>query len=202
MKKSTYLPLLMFVGSFVPSPVAAGQTPAGISREAQYLDPKQGLTIDALVTMALAQSPSLAAARARIDAARGDRQQAALRPNPTATFEQREQFGGVETQTMVGMAWPLDLFRRGPRVAVAEDTVRIAAFWADDEVRQWSAMVRDRATEVLAALRHLTIADDRARFAKSRADLLAARVEAGAAPQHHHEFLLYASHGADAVVIG
>jgi cobalt-zinc-cadmium efflux system outer membrane protein len=42
-------------------------------------------------------------------------------------------------------------------------------------------MVRERATAVLAAVRHLTTADDRARFARTRADLLAARVEAGAA---------------------
>lgn len=181
MKRSTYSLLLVCVGLCVSSATAEGQTPAVTSREAQYIDPKQGLSIDGLVTMAVTQAPSLAAARARIDAARGDRQQAALRPNPTATFEQREQFGGLETQTMAGMAWPLDLFRRGPRMAVADDALRIAAYWADDEVRRWSAVVRERATEVLAALRQLTIADDRARFAKSRTDLLTARVDAGAA---------------------
>lgn len=161
--------------------VAVAQPPASADRAGQYFDQKDGLTLDALVTMAVTQAPSLAAARARIEAARGARQQAALRPNPTASFEQREQFKGPEAQTMVGLAWPLDLFRRGPRVAVADEALRASEHWADDEVRERAAMVRERATDVLAAIRQLSIAEDRARFAKSRTDLLAARADAGAA---------------------
>lgn len=160
---------------------AAAQPPTSTDRAGQYFDRKEGLTLDALVSMAVTQAPSLAAARARIEAARGARQQAALRPNPTASFEQREQFGGPEAQTMVGLAWPLDLFRRSPRVAAADEAVRTAEYWADDDVRERAALVRERATDVLAALRQLTIAEDRARFAKSRTDVLAARAEAGAA---------------------
>jgi cobalt-zinc-cadmium efflux system outer membrane protein len=162
--------------------VAAAQAPTNTGRAGQYFDQKEGLTLDALVNLAVTQAPSLAAARARIEAARGARRQAALRPNPTASFEQREQFEGPEAQTMVGFVWPLDLFRRGPRVAVADEAVRATEYWADDEVRERAAGVRERATEVLAALRQLTIAEDRARFAKSRTDVLAARAEAGAAP--------------------
>jgi cobalt-zinc-cadmium efflux system outer membrane protein len=180
MTKSPAAILLICATLWSAPAIAADQSPTVADRMAPYIDPKEGLTLDALVTMAIRQAPSLAAARARIDAARGDRQQAALRPNPSASLEQREQFGGLETQTMVGMSWPLDLFRRGPRVAVADESIRIAEYWADDEVRLWAAMVRERATEVLAALRQLTIADDRARFAKTRVDLLAARVDAGA----------------------
>ncbi|HQX80433.1 MAG TPA: TolC family protein, partial [Vicinamibacterales bacterium] len=157
------------------------QAPPPPNRAAQYLDPKEGLTIDALVAMAIERAPALAAARARIDAAAGDRQQAGLRPNPSASVERREQFGGIETQTLLGISWPLDLFRRDARVTAADHLVHQAESKVQDEVREWAAVVRERAAGVLASVRQLEIADSRARFAKTRFELLAARTEAGAA---------------------
>lgn len=174
---------LLFCAAFlagVPGVVHA-QAPALPNRAAQYLDAKEGLTIDALVAMAIERAPALAAARARIDAAAGDRQQAALRPNPSASVERREQFGGLETQTLVGISWPLDLFRRDARVTAADHLVHQAESKAEDEVREWAAVVRERAAGVLASVRQLEIADSRARFAKTRFELLSSRVEAGAA---------------------
>jgi len=165
----------------LPGVARAQATQPPPNRAAQYLDAKEGLTIDALVALAMERAPALAAARARIDAAAGDRQQAALRPNPSASVERREQFGGLETQTLLGMSWPLDLFRRNARVTAADPLVHQAESQVEDEVREWAAVVRDRATGVLASVRQLEIADGRARFSKSRLDLLAARVDAGAA---------------------
>lgn len=170
------LPLLAGVSGAVDA-----QAPPLPNRAAQYLDAKDGLTIDALVVMAIERAPALAAARARIDAAAGDRQQAGLRPNPSASVERREQFGGIETQTLLGLSWPLDLFRRGPRVTAAEHLIHQAESKVEDEVREQAAVVRERAAGVLASVRQLEIADSRARFAKTRFELLAARAEAGAA---------------------
>ena len=163
----------------VPVVATAQTTPPG--PVAQYIDADRGLSLDALVALALEQAPALAAARARVDVATGRQTQASLRPNPKALAERREQFGGIDTQTTIGMSWPLDLFRRDARVAVAAHAVRTAELMADDEVRERAALVRGWAADVLAAVRHLEIAVEQEGFARTRFDLLAARAESGAA---------------------
>ena len=52
--------------------------------------------------------------------ARGMSLQADLRANPTLSFELRQEPGGTDNATDVGIEWPLELFRRGARVAVAD----------------------------------------------------------------------------------
>jgi len=148
----------------------------------RYVDAHEGLTIDALVALARERAPSLQAVRERIGIAEGERRQAALRPNPSAALERREQFVGLDTQTSVGLTWPLDLFRRGARVAVADHAVRGATFMADDEARVLGAMVRERAADVLSAVRQLEVVTRIAQASRERLDLLTSRVDAGAAP--------------------
>ena len=69
-------------------------------------------TIEQLVATALERSPDIRAARTAVAAASGQLTQAGLRPNPTLTGSQL-QMTGTQHQTLVGIEWPLDLFR-GP----------------------------------------------------------------------------------------
>ena len=64
-----------------------------------YLDPVNGLTLDDAIARALAQEPSLRAARSQIDVTRGLREQAGLRPNPALSFSQQQEPSGTDNQT-------------------------------------------------------------------------------------------------------
>lgn len=162
--------------------LAGAQTPAPTSIASKYVDAREGLTIEALVALSHERAPGLQAMRARIGIAEGERQQASLRPSPSAAVERRDQFGGADNQTSVSLTWPLDLFRRGARVAVAEHAVRGATFAADDEERVRGAMVREGASDLLAAVRQLEVVTRIAQASRERLDLLTSRVDAGAAP--------------------
>lgn len=139
-----------------------------------------GLSIEALVAMAMDRAPVLAAAAARIDVADGERRQASLRANPIAGADRREQFGGADTQTTFSLTMPLDLFRRDARVAVADQTVQQAAAMAQLERVHRAALVRVRAAELLAAVRQLGVVRQLGQAARSRLDMLRARAETGA----------------------
>lgn len=157
--------IMLVVGAGVGSDVHA-QTPVS--------------AIEALVQTALASSPVMAEARAGVDVARADRLQASLRPNPTAAVDRRAQSGGRETQTSIGLAQSLDLFRRGPRVAVADHEVRVAEAQAELVAVERAFRVRQQAARVLAARRLVSVLERQATAMRSRVDLLTARVEAGA----------------------
>src|SRR5262245_16594463 len=75
------------------------------------LDPVGGRTVDQLVATALERSPELLAARSAIDAARGQRQQAALLRNPLATTTWRERLKGSDHEAMFAVEWPLNQLR-------------------------------------------------------------------------------------------
>jgi cobalt-zinc-cadmium efflux system outer membrane protein len=95
-----------------------------MAAQSRVVDPS-ALTIEQAIDEALRSEPALAAARAEIDAARGERRQAALRPNPAVMYEQREQAGGADRQTSITMELPLDLFRRGARIDAAYRQVAV-----------------------------------------------------------------------------
>ena len=123
-------------------------SPGEAQTAASFVDSENGVSLDQAVARALAQEPSIRAARASIDVARGMRLQAGLRRNPSISAEIREEPSGTDNQTMVSVEWPLDLFRRAGRVAVAD--------------REWAA------TELSMADRErLLIADVRARFGEA-----------------------------------
>ena len=140
-----------------------------------------GMSIEALVAMALERAPMIEAARRRIEVAEGQRAQASLRPNPVVAADRREQFGGADSQTAFSLTVPLDLFRKDARVAVADHDVRRADALAALERVNRAAAVRVRATQVLAAARQLDVVRQVAQAARTRLDILTARVEAGAA---------------------
>jgi outer membrane protein, heavy metal efflux system len=169
---------LMMLATLV-STAAAAQPPASPST-ARHVDLVNGLSLDQAIARALDQEPSLRAARSQIDVARGMREQSSLRPNPTVSFERREEPQGTDNQTMVSLEWPLDLFRRDARVAVADRQVSAAELAVADRRRLLIAAVRARYGEVLAGLRDLRLFDDLVAASARQHDLLRARVDEGA----------------------
>lgn len=152
--------------------MAQAQTPAVSST---------GLSIEALVAMALERAPMVEAARRRIEVAEGQRTQASLRPNPVVGVDRQEQLGGADSQTRFSLTVPLDLFRRDARVAVADHDVRRADALAALARIDRAAAVRIQATQVLAAMRQRDVVRQVAQAARTRFELLTARVESGAA---------------------
>jgi len=182
------------IGMFMVAAVALAG-PARAQQEAssalatQYVDERAGLGLDAAIALALAREPSLRAVRADIEIGHGLRQQASLRPNPTVTFERRDEPTGTDSQTSVGVAWPLDLFRRSARVQTAEQGLQVAQFAATDRERLLAADVRMRYGAAAAAVRDVTVAEEILAAAQRQWDLVRARVDVGASPPLERDLL-------------
>jgi outer membrane protein, heavy metal efflux system len=149
---------------------------------ARFVDRINGLSLDQAVARALQLEPSLQAARTGIDVAKGMRQQAALRPSPSVSFERREEPAGTDNQTMVAVEWPLDLFRKSGRVTVAEREVTAAEQAVADRQRLLAADVRMRYGELLVAVRELAVLDELVSATRRQHELLRSRVAEGATP--------------------
>ena len=162
----------------VPTPIAQ-----------RYVDPVNGLSLEQAIARALEQEPSLRAARAEIDVARGMRLQASLRPNPRVSFERREEPGGTDNQTTIAVEWPLDLFRRDRRIAVAERNVTAVQLAVADRELLLAAEVRMRYGDVLAMVRDVAIFDELVTATRRQHELLRARVEEGATPPLERDLL-------------
>jgi cobalt-zinc-cadmium efflux system outer membrane protein len=162
---------------------AAAQTPGpGQPAAGDVLDPVNGLSLDEAIARALAQEPSLQASRVTVDVARGMQAQAGLRKNPSVSAELRGEPAGSDNQTMLSVEWPLDLFRRQGRVAVAEREVAAAGLSVADRERLLASDVRTRFGDVAAAARDLTVLQELVDAAHRQHDLLRARVDEGASP--------------------
>ena len=159
------------------SPNTRAQAPAP-----GYVNADTGITLDEAIRRALDHEPSLRASRTEVDLAKGARLQAGLRPNPTASFMQQQEPGGTDSQSRVEMQWPLDLFRKTGRVAVAEQEVQITERSVADRERTLAADVRLKYGEVAAAARGLAISDDLVATTTRQYGLLSARVEQGGTP--------------------
>ena len=156
-------------------------TPAELST-ARYVDAANGISIDQAVSIGLEREPDLQAARAGVGAAQGMRQQAAVRPNPEISAMRQEQIGGADATTSAEIQWPLDLFRRAGRIAVADREVEAAQLSLADRRRMLAADIRAAYGEVLAAVRNLEITSEVAGVSQRGYDLVRARVEQGATP--------------------
>lgn len=165
----------------IPTSITA-QTSRDTPTSQRFVDPISGLSLEEAVNRALVQEPSLQAARTQIDVARGLRRQAELRPNPLGSFERREELAGTDNLTTVGVEWPLDLFRRGPRTAVADHEVSAVQLAVADRERVLRSEVRMRYGELLAAIRDLNIFDELVATSQRQHELLRSRVEEGATP--------------------
>ena len=155
----------------------------------RYVDRVNGLSLEQAIARALEQEPSLRAARSDIEVARGMRLQASLRPNPSVSFERREEPAGTDNQTTVAVEWPLDLFRRGRRVAVADREVTAVQLAVADRERLLAAEVRMRYGDVLATVRDLAIVDELVATTRRQHELLRSRVEEGATPPLERDLL-------------
>lgn len=171
----------LLVAVLATAPAAAQQAATPIAPlAARYTDQVNGLTLDQAIARALEDEPLLQATRTRIDEAEGLRLQAGLRPNPSASLERREEPGGRDTLTTVMVDWPLDLFRRGARVAVAEREIAATRLAVADHERLLTFEVRSRYGDVLAALRELAIFDELVAVTRRQHELLRSRAEEGA----------------------
>ena len=178
---STRIARLVATASLLTGASAFAQVPAETTPTARrFVDPANGLSLDQAIAHALQQEPSLRSVRSQIDVARGMRTQSSLKPNPSVTFEVRDEPGGTDNQTMVTLEWPLDLFRRSGRVAVADREVQAAQLAVSDRERLLAADVRARYGYLLASVRDLALFDDVVAAARQQHELLEARVEEGA----------------------
>ena len=178
------------LGAVLLAGPARGQEAAQLSSGApQYVDERAGLGLDDAIARALEREPSLRAARADIDVARGLRQQAGLRLNPTLTFERRDEPAGTDNQASVGIEWPLDLFRRSGRVQTAERGLQATQLAVTDRERLLVADVRMQYGVAAAAVRDLIVADEVVATARRQLDLVRARVDVGGTPPLERDLL-------------
>lgn len=177
------------VHGLVVSSAAAQVVQSNRPPAAPFTDPANGLSLERAIARALAQEPSLRAVRSIVDVARGMRLQAGLRRNPSVSMERREEPAGTDNQTMVGVEWPLDLFRREGRIAVAEREIAAAELSVADRERLLAADVRARYGEVLVAVRELTLLEELVAAARRQHGLLRSRVEEGASPPLERDLL-------------
>jgi cobalt-zinc-cadmium efflux system outer membrane protein len=164
----------------------AAQQPTAAS---PYVDARAGVGLDEAIARALDREPSIRAARTDIDVARGLRQQAGLRPNPTLSFERREEPAGTDSLTSAGLEWPLDLFRRRGRINTAERELAASEFAVADRERLLAADVRLQYGVAAVAARDVQVADDLLATARRQLDLVRARVDAGGTPPLERDLL-------------
>ena len=178
-----------FLGAVVLAAPARGQETAASARAPAYVDERAGVGLDAAIARALDREPSLRAVRADIAAARGLRQQAGLRPNPTLTVERRDEPAGTDSLTSVGVQWPLELFRRAGRVQTAERGLEATRLGVADRERLLVADVRMQYGAAAAAVREVVVADEVVATARRQLDVVRARVDAGATPPLERDLL-------------
>jgi cobalt-zinc-cadmium efflux system outer membrane protein len=187
---TTRIALSVVIATLLTGVPSSAQSPDGrISIADRFVDPTNGLSLEQAIARAIEQEPSFRAARSQVEVVRGARMQASLRPNPSFSFERREEPGGTDELTTVGVEWPLDLFRRSRRVAVADREISAAQLSADDRERLLASEVRRRYGDVMATIRELTLLDEIAAATQNQFDLLRSRVEQGASPPLDRDLL-------------
>jgi cobalt-zinc-cadmium efflux system outer membrane protein len=182
MTKQSTATLMALCFLFVAS-TGRAQPPGDVRPLAEhYIDLEHGLSVEQAVARALAGEPSTRVWRADLEGARGLRVQAALRPNPTLSFERREEPGGTDNQTTVSLEWPLDLFRRSARIGVRDREVDATEHSVADRLRTLAADVRLRYGRAAAAVRDVAVADDVTTSMRRQFDVVKRRVDEGASP--------------------
>ena len=155
----------------------------------RFVDPVNGLSLEQAIARAIEQEPSLRAARSQMEVAQGTKMQASRRPNPSVSFERREEPGGTDNLTTVGIEWPLDLFRRDRRIDVTDREIATVQLAVADRERVLAADVRTRYGDVLATIRDLALFDEIVAATQKQFDLLRSRVDQGASPPLERDLL-------------
>ena len=182
--------LSVLIATLLTAVSTSAQSPGGQAPLAgRVVDPVNGLSLEQAIARAIEQEPSLRAARSQVEMAQGAKSQVALRPNPSASFEWRDEPGGTDHLATIGVQWPLDLFRRGERTAVADREITVAQLSTSDRERLLTAEVRARYGDVLATIRDLGLLDEIVAATQNQFDLLRSRVEQGASPPLERDLL-------------
>jgi cobalt-zinc-cadmium efflux system outer membrane protein len=108
--------------------------------------------------------------------------QAGLRSNPITSIERRQEPGGTDSATEIGIEWPLGLSRRGPLIAAAAAEVSVSEYEEADVRRQLVADVSTAYGEAAAAARELSITDEVLATISKQLELLRARAQQGSVP--------------------
>lgn len=147
------------------------------------------LTIEAVIASALAQHPLIAAARARVEAARGTARQAALWSNPVGTYwVENAAFpgssAGLDRETSAYATVPLEpLYQRRPRVAQASQEVAAAEGAAETVRRQVASDTARAFFRVAMAQASVDAAEENRANLDQLVAFNVARVREGAAPE-------------------
>jgi outer membrane protein, heavy metal efflux system len=160
----------------------SAQEPAAHS-SGSFLDLQGGTTESELVTRALAQNPTLAAARQEIEMARGGVTQARLRKNPSLTAGGLQEIKGQDNRVSIGGALSLELFgRRARRTEVAERKVEATREGVVDRERLLAGEVGMRFGETLAEVRNLNFVEQLLQLNRDFLKLMQDRVREGSTP--------------------
>jgi cobalt-zinc-cadmium efflux system outer membrane protein len=155
---------------------------AAARASSSFLDPQAGVTEASLVARALAQNPTLAAARREIEMARGDVTQARLRKNPSLSASGYKEVEGQDNQFSIGGTLPLELFgRRAQRTEVAERKLEVTRQSVADRERLLMGEVGMRFGGALAAIRNLNFVEQILQINRDFLKLMQDRVREGAA---------------------
>lgn len=148
-----------------------------------FIDAATGVTLEQLLRTAESREPGLRASALAAEALKEDVRQASLRANPRVSIEQREEIGGMDRQTTAMAEWPLELFRRSTRVAVARADANVASENVRNAERLLAQDVHMAYTRYLAAARTVAIFDQLAEQSRTMVQLLESRAAAGAIPR-------------------
>ena len=176
------------IATLVASGVLMASFAAAQSRETtsaladRFLDRESGLSLAQAISRAIEGEPRLRASRTDVDAARGRRLQAGLRPNPSVSIERREEPTGTDNLTTAQVQWPLDLFRRSARVAVADREVEATERSVDERIRMLTNDVRVSYGAAAAAVRELALTDRALELVSRQFELVRQRADQGALP--------------------
>ena len=104
-------------------------------------------------------------------------------------MEPRQEPGGTDSLTSVGVEWPLALFRRKARAQTAGHEVAATRFAVADRERMLAADVRLQYGLAAAAAREVSVADELVATLQRQLDLTRARVSEGAMPPLDRDLL-------------
>ncbi|HKX59863.1 MAG TPA: TolC family protein, partial [Steroidobacteraceae bacterium] len=187
---TTRIALSVLIATLLTGVSTSAQSPGGQAPLAsRFVDPANGLSLEEAIARAFEQEPSLRASRSEVDVAQGMKEQASLRRNPSVSFEWRDEPGGTDHVTTVGVEWPLELFRQDGRIAVADREFTAAQLAVADRERLLAADVRMRYGDVLASIRNLELFDGLLSATQDQFELLRSRVEEGASPPLERDLL-------------
>jgi cobalt-zinc-cadmium efflux system outer membrane protein len=141
------------------------------------------ITVNALVTYALAENLDLQASRVEVEVVQGRLRQAGLRPNPMLELGVQESVSSPDNNLIVSLTLPLDLGgRQAGRIGVAEQELELRRAQVAEQEWQLRAAVQMKAGELLAAQRTLRFTEELFQVNHEALSLLRARVDRGAAP--------------------